>query len=220
MISKNILGKNIFFFAIIIFILIGEFVYIKREISSIRKEQSSQRENIESFQNLLISDWKIYKNERFRFSFKYPEYGYVCNEQSIEGAELFLNIYFKESCDEAEKAMDPANLRITVKQNKNNYKTPEEAFYKEFSQEFPKLDRYLNPQLGYFKIDKLNAYGGKIINKTSGTWITTSNDYGIIIFKDDYIIKISDSYYEIMQDGKFFGDKPATDAIIASFAFE
>lgn len=213
------LRKNIILFAIIIFVLIGEFVYIKREISSIGKEQTIQRENIKSLNKLVISAWQIYRNERFGFSFKYPEYAYICNIQSIENAELFLNIYFKESCEEAEKAMDPANLRITVKQNKNNYKTAEEAFYKEFSQEFPKLDISLNPQLGYFKIDKFNAYGGKIINKTSGTWITTSNNYGIIIFKDDYIIKISDSYYEIIQEGNFLGDKPATDMIVASFAF-
>ena len=204
---------------IFLIILVVEGGVLSMETIQLKERIKQEEEKSENLENLITYNWETYRNDEFGFRFKYPDYAYVCSKSSLEDVELFLGIYRGESCEDAEKAMDPPTARIIIKQNKDNYKTAEEAFWGEF-QEYLQIDKSLNSHLGYFKINKFEAYGGEVVGKTSGTWVTTSNNYGAVILRNDYIIKISDWYYKRVVDGKLLGYKPFMDIIISSFYFD
>lgn len=195
---------------------------IKKEISELKIEREQQNQAIK---NLIIFEWGIYQNSAFNFHFKHPNYVYICDNpyrgDSFAGVKLFLDIYIKETCDEAKRSKDPVGMRFIISNNKNNYKTAEEAFYKEFILEFPNLDKSLNTHLEYFKINGIDAFGGEIVNKTQGDWVARSNGYGAIILKNNYLVKISDIYYNVITGGDSIGsNKPITDVIVSSLYFD
>lgn len=196
---------------------------LSMETIQLKERIKQEEEKSENLENLITYNWETYRNDEFGFRFKYPDYAYVCSiperMPGLEDAELFLGIYRGESCEDGEKVIEAPTARIIIKQNENNYKTAEEAFWGEFQGHLG-IDKSLNSHLGYFKINKFEAYGGEVVGKTSGTWVTTSNNYGAVILRNDYIIKISDLYYKRVVDGKLLGDKPLMDTIISSFYFE
>lgn len=181
--------------------------------------QEAQKDQIRQNNELAIFDWKGYSNDQLGFVFKYPASVFVCQLQ--DPAVLSLAVYHGQSCEFAKNAKDPSNIKITIAQNTRNYKTAEEAFYGEYGSYFGfDIDRSLNKELGYFKLGKLDAFGGEIVGKVQGTWVTRSNNYAAIIIKNDYIIKISDSYYDVIVDGRQSGDKAFMDVLVSSFYFD
>ncbi len=212
---------------------------IKKEISELKQEQASQqanqKESLENLQNLVTFNWKTYQNDEFGFSFKYPEYANVCDETiNYEGAEktnlnLRIRPFLNETCD----IKDVAPAYIIVKKNTENYKTVEEAFYKEFLKDYTAPDTSYAKELQeayesviktnftYFKIGGLDAFGGKIVSSkpSSDPRITSSLGYKAIILKNDYLIKFDGGFYNEVFENKKLGDKPVYDALISSFYF-
>jgi len=242
---------NYFLIPAIIILFIGNiFLYanlskqnsdIKKDISEIKREQidqqTSQKESIENLQNLVTFNWKEYQNDEFGFSFKYPDYVNVCDEttktQDVEKTELNLGIRvgyngMPDTCD----TRDNPSIHIIVKKNTENYKTAEEAFYKELSMDYTSPDPFYNKELQeiypslvknnftYFKISGLSAYGGMIVfsKPTSSSGITLMENYKVITLKNDYIIKFStEDYLRVDGKNRQFGDKSILDIIISSF---
>lgn len=217
----------------VVILLIGNiFVYyglsrqnadIKKDISELKDGLKKQQENTKNLQNLVTFNWKEYKNDKFGFSFKYPKYANVCdntmdyNEKinaTVKTEKAELNLYIgaggnPEFCGTS--AIPP--IFVTIEKNINNYKTAEEAFYKEF----PDINKSLNNQFDHLNIAKADAYGGKIAYKLDNSRFTRENGYGIIILKNDYIIKFSDTVYDEIFDNKEIGNKSLFDATISTF---
>lgn len=234
--------------SIIIVLLIGNgFLYfnlnkqnsgIKKDISDLKQEQISrqadQKEKLENLQNLVTFNWKEYQNDKFGFSFKYPEYVGVCdntadykekNETVENKKNIQLNLMIGangeiEACGAINNISSASNsippLFITIEKNTNNYKTAEEVFYKDFT-EFSNIDKSLNKQLSRFDIAGSEAYGGRVIYEIANPNIIRQDSYGIIILKNDYIIKLSDPIYDEVFTNTRSGNKPIFDAIISSF---
>ncbi|MDP3057456.1 MAG: hypothetical protein Q8N37_02975 [bacterium] len=231
---------------IIVFLISNIFLYsnlskqnlgIKKDISDLKQEQINQNENVENLQNLVTFNWKEYRNDKFGFSFKYPEYVNVCDDtlksQDVIKAELNLNIRtgyngIPDTCD----TRDNPSTHITVKKNTENYKTAEEAFYKELSTDYTSPDSFYNKELQevysslvknnftYFKISGLDAYGGRVVfsKSTSSSGITLMENYKVVILKNDHVIKFStDNYLRVDGKNRQFGNKPVFDIIISSF---
>ncbi|MBI4993936.1 hypothetical protein HZC33_03240 [Candidatus Wolfebacteria bacterium] len=216
--KKNIV--IILSFLIIIAVISGVYHFLNKKIVDLKTEQEQQNQDIK---RLITFNWKTYQNKDFNLYFylKHPEYVYICDEDNRpNGIKLLLQIYVNETCEIAKQSRDGANTQFIIKDNINNYKTAEEAFYSEIKTLSPNFDKSLNQHLGYFKFDKFDAYGGEIINKTHGTWVTRSNNYLAVIIKNNYVIKISDSYYDVIVDGKQNGDKFLVDEIISSIYFD
>ncbi|MBU3964786.1 hypothetical protein KKG29_01505 [Patescibacteria group bacterium] len=205
---------------IIILLISNIFLYsnLSKQNSDIKKEQISQNKNLQNLQNLVTFNWKEYQNNEFGFSFKYPEYVNICNEltdsKKKEGIELYLGIRPFGSLDTCNSG-DVPTLHIVAKKNINNYKTSEEAFYKEF----PDIDRSFNASLGYLEINKADAYGGKIANKITDSHTTRSDAYIVIILRNNYVIEFNDTWYDEIFENRRLGDKPVFDNIISSFYF-
>jgi len=197
---------------------------IKKDILDIKKEQLNQQASQkEALQNLVTFNWKTYQNDKFGFSFKYPEYMNICdntikhNEKAMEETEkveLELRITNGSELDPCNTGTIPP-IYITIKKNINNYKTAEAAFYKEFSD----IDKSLNNQFDRLDVGKANAYGGNIVYKITEPRFTREENYGIIILKNDYIVKFSDTVYDAIFDDIRSGNKPIFDAIISLFRF-
>lgn len=203
-------------FLIAVAMVDGLFYFLNKKIANLKIEQDQQNQDIK---NLVTNNWQIYQNSAFNFHFKHPDYVYMCNNpyraEPYNNIKLFLDIRIKETCKEAKRLKDAAGIRFIISDNKNNYKTAEEAFYKEF----PNIDKSLNILLEYFKINGMDAFGGEVIGKTHGDWVTKSNGYGAVILKNNYLVKISDDYYNVVIGGDFYGNKPITDAIINTLFF-
>lgn len=221
--------------AIIIILISNAFLYynLKNQNSDIKKEQINQNENIKNLQNLVTFNWKEYQNEKFGLVFKYPDYSNICDEtvnlENFEKTDLNLRIrsFPNETCD----TKDLAPAYIIIKGNTENYKTAEEAFYKELSKEYTSPDPSYNKQLQeayatiskdnfrYFKIGGLDAFGGENISSkpSSDPRITKTSGYKAIILKNNYLIKFDGGYYNEVFENKTLGDKPVYDAIISSF---
>lgn len=212
---------------VIILLISNIFFYsnLSKQNLDIKKEQASQTESIENLQNLVTFNWKNYKNDKFGFSFKYPEYMNICNEtadfQYIEKTELTLGIRRADNSGACDKLNTPL-AQIRIKKNTENYKTAEEAFRKELSF----INWSLNSQLGYLKTNQLNAYGGIIVSDSMV--VINSNEqmhgiegYDIVILKNDYIIKIYGiNYGELWKTTEQLPkDKPILDTIISSLRF-
>lgn len=200
------------------------FCNLQKQTSVFKKESSEfntvQQNQIDNLVNLITFDWAIYQNDKFGFRFKHPEYVYICEMPffPLEKTELFLGIYSgTETCKIAKEAKDPPDIRIIIKKNINNYKTSEDAFY----QEFPYIDKSINAHLKYFKINKFDAYGGEVLSGSKmNEWLNYSSGYGAIIFKNDLLIIISDSYYSQIYDGKQMGNKAVFDVMLDTFYFD
>lgn len=193
-------------------ILYSKINELGKNISEIRKEQTYQKEYTENLRHLLTLSWKKYQNNDVGFSFRYPTYAEICTGgQFFEKTDISIGIRLDETCKNGGKYKDAADIYISVGQNTSNYKTAEESFYKEFTS----IDKSLNPQLGYFKIGGLTAYGAGIIREKSAP----QSEYGAIILRDNKIIRINGFRYEIMENRKFEGNKSIFDSIISSFVF-
>lgn len=192
---------------------------------------------MQNLQDLVTFNWRIYQNDEFGFGFKYPEYASVCDDtlksQDVVKAELNLSIRTGyngtvETCD----TRDNPSTRIIIKKNSENYKTTEEAFYKELLMDYTSQDHFYNKELqevystlnknnfSYFKISGFDTYGGRVIfsRPTSSSGITLMESYKVIILSGNYIIKFNTDNY-IRTDGKNrqSGEKPIFDNIIYSF---
>lgn len=214
-----ILASNVFLY----FNLNKQNLNIKKDISDLKQEQAdqqaSQKEAIVNLQNLVTFNWKTYQNDKFGFSFKYPDYATICDFtqklQNVEKTELNLVIFTWDTSGDCSKLILPAP-QIIVKKNTENYKTAEEAFYKEF----PLADKSLNPGLSYFKVDNINAFGGVIKSKIPESNIISGEEsYEIVILKNDYIIKFNVFEYAKVDTNQQGGSKPIIDATIPSFYF-
>lgn len=191
-----------------------------KDIPEIKKEQVNQKENIENLQNLITFNWKKYENDKFGFKFRHPTYADVCDETTVfqkeaEKTDLILGIRTGDTCEDGKKYKDTAPIHISFKQNIQSYKTAEEAFYKEFND----IDKSINQSFGYFKIGGLDAFGGRIATREEGNWITFFDTLGAVVLKNNYIVKFSGGYKEII-GGKTEGDKAIFDAIVSSFYFD
>ncbi len=208
-------------FLVIIAIISGAYYSLNKKIADIKSEQTQQNQNI---RDLITFDWETYQYQnndlKLYFYLKHPSTVFICQLKYPNNVLLFLTINHGETCEFAERAKDAQNARIIIEKNVQNYKTAEEAFYDEIKTLSPNFDKSLNSKIGYFKIDKFDAFGGEVVNKTQGTWVTRSNNYLAVIIKNNYVIKISDSYYDVMVDGKQSGDKPLVDEIISSIYFD
>lgn len=197
---------------------------LQKQITVIKKEtlefNTVQQNQIDSVINLITFNWSTYQNDKFGFSFKHPEYVYVCEMPffPLEKTELFLGIYSgTETCKIAKEAKDPPDIRIIIKKNINNYRTAEDAFY----QEFQDIDISLNAHLKYFKINKFDAYGGEVVFAAkTNEWLNYAAGYNATILKNDYLIIVTDSYYNQVYDGKQLGNKAFFDAMLTTFYFD
>jgi len=209
-------------FLIIIAVILGLYYFLNKKIVDLKLEQEQQNQN---FKDLITFDWETYQyqnnNLNLNFYLKYPPSIFICQLKYPNNIPLFLTINHKETCEESERAKDAQTSRITIEKNIHNYKNTEEAFYNEYKSYFGfDVDKSLNKNLGYFKINKFDAFGGEVVVKNQGTWVARSNNYLAVIIKNNYIIKISDSYYDVIVDGKQSGDKPLMDEIISSIYFD
>lgn len=239
---------NYLLVSVVIIILLISNIFLYSKISNFNKQnldikkaqidqQATQKEAIENLQNLVTFNWKSYQNNEFGFSFKYPEYVNICDNtpktQDVVKTELNLSIRvgyngIPDTCD----TKDNPSIHIIIKKNTENYKTTEEAFYKELSMDYTSTDPFYNKELQevylsliknnftYFKISGLNAYGGRVVfsNPTSSSGITLMENYKIVILKNDYIIKFStDNYLRLDNRNQQFGNKPILNIIISSF---
>ncbi len=199
---------------------------IRKEILDLKQEQinqqTDQKEGLKNLQDLVINNWEGYANtnESYGFSFKYPEYASICDItekfQYMEKAELNLILItygIPGDCDNS-RLVTSSPVQIIVKKNIDNYKTAEEAFYKEFTF----FEKSSNPQLGYIKLAKLDAYGGAANDKYSISNIVFGS-YKAIVIKNDYIIKFSSDMYSGEIEGRQGGAKPILDTIISSLYF-
>lgn len=189
----------------------------KKEISELRKEQVEQKEDMENLRELLILSWKEYRDYDIGFSFRYPANAEVCEDGGFfEKTVLSLGIRFNETCAEGEESQHPAQMYFTIGENAYGYQTAEEAFYKEYAY----IDKSINPQLGYFKIGGLDAYGGGF-NSGSNDEKNVLDGYRAMILKNNYIVNINGGTYEDFRflEGKSIGKKPMVDAVISSFDF-
>ncbi len=207
---------------LVIILLIGSiFVYsnlnrqnadIKKDISELKGKLNRQQENTENLQNLVTFNWKTYQNDQFGFSFKYPEYTDICDETAKVGVELNLVIH-QGVCDK--KNFNAPLAQLKIKKNIANYKTAEEAFYAE--EQFS--TKSLNPQLNSFKINKFDAYGGKVIyeiNEAKKKYTVTIN---VVILKDNYIIELVGNPYIETADNSHVAENSIINAIFSSLHF-
>lgn len=195
---------------IVILLISNTYLYsnLNKQGLDIKKEQISQSKNIENLQNLLILSWKKYQNNDLGLSFRYPIYAEVCTERNFfEKTDLSLGIRLDETCADGEKYKNVANMYITVGQNSNNYKTAEEAFYAEFLG----INKNVNSDLKYFKIKDTDVYGGGIVNKADWEEPKIPDQYGLLILKNNKILKINVYNYQNI--------KLITDTLISSLTF-
>lgn len=189
----------------------------KKEVSELKKGQVEQEEDVKDLQELLILSWKEYRDYGLGFSFRYPPSAVVC-----EGAEFFektvlsLGIRLDETCAEGKEYRHPAQMYFTIGENTYGYQTAEEAFC---GCTYHTVDKSSNPQLGYFKIGGLDAYGGGI-NNNPGEGNYALDGYEAVILKNNYIINIHGGYERFrFLDGKSIGKDPIVDAVVFSFDF-
>jgi len=195
---------------------------IKKDISDIKKtqidQQAGQKESIDNLQNLVTFNWKTYQNDEFGFSFKYPEYVNICsNSINLEKGKLDLGIRTGGKFDTC-NAGDAPTARLMIKKNTENYKTAEEAFYKEF----PFTDNLLEHQYNYTKISKKDASDikniSRLFNKEEG-YVIAGEGYSAIILKNGNIITMQSLSYNIANNNNRLNNKPIIDAIISTFYF-
>lgn len=185
---------------------------IEKDLSDYKKEQT---ENTNNFLALIKYNWKRYQNDRLGISFTYPEFNYVCEFPEEQSDDLTVIRIFGDKCD---NKSDNTLIYISIEKNKSSFNTAKEAFFEKYLNKNTNLS--LNKQLEYFKIDKFDAFGGEIIGKTDGSWVTLNNKYEAVIAKNDYLIDIKDDWYRNITDNKLTGNKPATDAVVSSIYFD
>lgn len=204
---------------------------IKKDISDLKQEQinqqAGQKEAMQNLQDLVTFNWKKYENHNYGFSFKYPDYTHICDYtltyndliktiKEMEKAELIIGVGSDNKLGSCITG-NTSSIEITITKNVNNYKTAEEAFYKEF----PDINKSLNNHLNYFKkMGVSSIYGGNIINQLPDERVTKAENYGIIALNGAYIIKVSDNEYEYIITDTQQGNKPIFDAIISTLFFE
>ncbi len=214
--------KYLLVFVIIILLIGNVFFYFnlnkrnsdfEKRISELKKEQIEQKENLKNLRELLVLSWKEYRDYDLGFSFRYPANAEVCEGGGFfEKTVLSLGIRFNETCAEGETS-GAADMYFVIGENTYGYQTAEEAFYKEYTY----INKSINPQLDYFKIGGLDAYGGGF-NSGSSDEKNILDGYKAIILKNDYIISIHGEY-ESFYKGKSTGEKPIVDTVVSSFDF-
>jgi hypothetical protein len=155
----------------------------------------------------IPSDWLIYRNANFSFSFSYPPHATICvyPKPSYLMDMLDLGISIEGNCNTLDQyGATLADIDIHIQ---GAQIAPDKNLASDFYKNFGIIDQSLNPTLGYIDVGDLTGYGG-IVRRAN----TQGLEYIIYINQGGHNISIWDRHYDTHEED--------TNLIINSLRFD
>lgn len=184
---------------------VGYYGYQKYKAKSgLSPKQVGQKQNNQQKSEIDTSNWKTYRNEEYRFDFKYPR-NWTISDFNSSGFDGGIAIRSLNSSTEAYP------FAISISYKFGNYKNPIEAFETDI---LPTLRKDMDHEI---RDTKFNGY-----NAVFFTDLGITDTKNIVIVQGTYMIEISymsdqrDTVYtdQILSTFKFIKPVSATEAII------
>ncbi|MEK7195014.1 MAG: hypothetical protein AAB561_01620 [Patescibacteria group bacterium] len=161
------------------------------------------------------ADWKTYTNEKFGIKFRYPPTWQVCDDMSQLISEkvhsLQLIISQQNECMTSQ-GNTVADGDITVGVDASMAATTGELEDPDLARLFSNsVDVTINPQLKYFKLDGVSAYGGPVIHSRG----QEPTGYKVLMNHEGINIGL-----EYANEGNSYPPHPETETIVHSFRFD